>query len=462
MSRKTLNNLGGYAAALGAALAAIVVLLSQGWAFGAATAAGLEAETMSLASGSGGRFADGAASGGSALLIHSNATASKGVTAPNAGRIVVRARGDQCDGAPRMVVRVGATRVLSRLVTAETWTDHAVSIAPASGAQTVRISFINDRRTSYCDRNLRVDKVSFGAAPAPEPVSDVFEGTRLYVEPSSDARRQADAWRFSRPEDARQMDKIAAGADADWFGDWSGDVRAAVDARVTAITNAGALPVLVAYNIPNRDCSGQSAGGASSPEAYKQWIRAFADGIRGRKAAVVIEPDAIALTGCLTEVDKATRLALIKDAVDVLEAEGNIATYVDAGHPSWVPAAEMAARLKEAGVGPADGFSLNVSNFRTTASNVAYGKDLSSKVGGDHFVIDTARNGLGPSPDDEWCNPSGRALGERPGPDTADPLVDAYLWVKPPGESDGSCNGGPPAGRWWPEYALGLAQRAAY
>ena len=466
MSRKTLSNLGGYAAALGAALAATVVLLSQGWAFGAATAAGFEAETMSLASGSGGRFADGAASGGSAMLIHSNATASKGATLSNADRLLVRARGDQCDGAPRMVVRVGTTQVLTKLDTTRTWTDQAVSIAPVSGAQTVRISYTNDRRTNYCDRNLRVDKVSFGVAPAPRPSpapgSEAFEGTKLYVDPGSDAGRQADAWRSSRPEDAQQMDKIAAGADADWFGDWSGDVRAAVDARVTTITNAGALPVLVAYNVPNRDCSGQSAGGAPSSEAYKQWIRAFADGIGSRKAAVVIEPDAVSLTGCLTEAAKATRLALIKDAVNVLEAEGNVATYVDAGHPSWVLAAEMATRLKEAGVGPADGFSLNVSNFRTTASNVAYGKDLSSEVGGDHFVIDTARNGLGPSPNDEWCNPSGRGLGERPGPDTADPLVDAYLWVKPPGESDGSCNGGPPAGQWWPEYALGLAQRAAY
>lgn len=421
---------------------------------------------MSLATGSGGAFADGAASVGSALLIHSNATAGKAVTAPNAGRLVVRARGDQCDGAPRMVVRVGATRVLSRLVAARTWADHAVSIAPASGARTVRISFTNDRRTDRCDRNLRVDRVTFGVAPAPAPSpapgSDVFEGTGLYVDPSSDARRQADAWRSSRPEDARQMDKIAAGSDADWFGDWNGDVRAAVDARMTTITEAGALPVLVAYNVPDRDCSGQSAGGAPSPEEYRRWIRSFAAGIGGRKAVVVVEPDAVALTGCLTEADKATRLALIEDAVNVLEAEGGVATYVDAGHSGWVPAAEMAARLKEAGIGPANGFSLNVSNFRTTASNVAYGKDLSSRVGGDHFVVDTARNGLGPSPDGEWCNPSGRALGERPGPGTADPLVDAYLWVKPPGESDGSCNGGPPAGRWWPEYALSLAQRAAY
>ena len=603
MSRRVLNNLGGYGAAtLAVVLAAIAILLSQGWAFGAATTASFEAETMSLAAGSGGSFSDQSASAGSGLLIQTNATALKSVTTTKADRLVVRARGDQCVGAPRMVVKVGNTQVLSKAVSATTWTDYPVSIAPVSGAQTVRISFTNDRRTSSCDRNLRVDKVSFvsstapapepsptveaealalpsgsgevfsdggasagsallmwsnaeatkrvsapaagglvvrargdqcegapkmtvkvdgvqvlskevpeagwtdhaapinlsrgehdvavaftndqagascdrnlrvdkitfGAAPSTEPApspttgSDVFEGMRLYVDPDSDAKRQADAWRTSRPEDAKQMDKIAAGADADWFGDWSGDIRAAVDARVTKITEAGALPVLVVYDIPNRDCSGYSAGGASSPEAYKTWIRAFADGIEGRKVAVVIEPDAVALTNCLSETEKATRFALLKDAVNVLEAQGKTATYVDAGHVSWIPAAEMSSRLTDSGIAAADGFSLNVSNFRTTPESTSYGKDVSSRIGGKHFVIDTARNGLGPSPDNQWCNPSGRALGEKPGAATADPLVDAYLWIKPPGESDGSCNGGPSAGQWWPEYALGLAQRAAY
>jgi cellulase/cellobiase CelA1 len=38
----------------------------------------------------------------------------------------------------------------------------------------------------------------------------------------------------------------------------------------------------------------------------------------------------------------------------------------------------------------------------------------------------------------------------------------SYFWIKRPGESDGTCNGGPPAGQWWADYALGLAQRAAY
>jgi hypothetical protein len=75
-----------------------------------------------------------------------------------------------------------------------------------------------------------------------------------------------------------------------------------------------------------------------------------------------------------------------------------------------------------------------------------------------HFVIDTSRNGLGPDPGGEWCNPPGRALGQVPGTAT-DYRLDWNLWIKRPGESDVTCNGGPRAGAFWTSYAVGLAQR---
>jgi endoglucanase len=83
-------------------------------------------------------------------------------------------------------------------------------------------------------------------------------------------------------------------------------------------------------------------------------------------------------------------------------------------------------------------------------------------VGGKHFVIDSGRNGLGPDTSGEWCNPAGRALGIRPTTNTGVAGLDAFLWIKTPGESDGACNGAPAAGQWWADYALGLAERAAY
>ena len=64
--------------------------------------------------------------------------------------------------------------------------------------------------------------------------------------------------------------------------------------------------------------------------------------------------------------------------------------------------------------------------------------------------------------EDNWCNPPGRALGSPPTTQTADPSCDAYLWLKKPGESDGSCNGGPKAGLWYNERALELSRNAKF
>jgi endoglucanase len=86
-----------------------------------------------------------------------------------------------------------------------------------------------------------------------------------------------------------------------------------------------------------------------------------------------------------------------------------------------------------------------------------YGDELSAATGGKHFVIDTSRNGQGSN--GEWCNALGRSVGELPRMIHSSKL-DAYLWIKYPGESDGTCNGGPSAGQWWADYALNLIAKA--
>ena len=119
----------------------------------------------------------------------------------------------------------------------------------------------------------------------------------------------------------------------------------------------------------------------------------------------------------------------------------------------------MAESMRSAG-GRGSGFALNVRLHRDAEPPLRRG-DLSLFQGA-HFVVDTSRNGNGPTADFQWCNPDGRALGKPPTTDTGNRLVDAFLWIKRPGESDGTCNGGPKAGAWWPEQALGLAQRARF
>lgn len=303
--------------------------------------------------------------------------------------------------------------------------------------------------------------VALNADPPPRdlPAANPVAGAAFYVDPASAARRQADAWRASRPGDAALIERIASQPQAVWFGEWSGDVRRAVSSAVSDAARNGALPVLVAYNIPQRDCGGLSGGGGATAEAYRRWISAFADGIGGRRALVVLEPDALPMLDCLSPANQETRVALLRHAVSVLKATG-AAVYLDAGHARWHSADEAAARLRRAGVADAAGFSLNVSNFVATDENARYADELSRRLGGKGAVIDTGRNGLGPAPGDPWCNPDGRALGAPPTTETGRASVHAHLWIKRPGESDGACNGGPAAGQWWGEYALGLARRA--
>jgi len=264
----------------------------------------------------------------------------------------------------------------------------------------------------------------------------------FYANPDSNAERQARKYeKQGRPEAARLMYSLSRVPQAFWLtGGSPREVRNQTDRIVDAATQAQATPVLVAYNVPGRDCGGYSAGGARD---YQRWIKGFANGIKDRQAVVIVEPDALA-SGCGARH--------IKRALTRLHRLPNAAIYVDAGHSHWQPAARMAKRLRRVG---ARAFSLNVSNFRATDELIAYG----TKIGIGHFVIDTSRNGQGPR-GTRWCNPPGRGLGQPPTTETGNPLVDAFLWIKVPGESDGECGKAPKAGRWWPRYALGLARRA--
>ena len=302
-----------------------------------------------------------------------------------------------------------------------------------------------------------IGPVSMGAARSGDPIS----GVSLYTDPNSTAANQAQQWASSNPAGAALMMKIATEPVGKWFGGWNSNIQADTAAYVNAAASSNSVPVLIAYNIPFRDCGGFSAGGATTPDAYNAWISGMAQGIGSHKAVVVLEPDGLANMDCLSQSDQTARFAMLQNAVKTLKANSGTSVYIDAGNSNWISAADMAPRLQKAGIAQADGYALNVSNFYATSDLTSFGDTLSPLVGNKHFVIDTSRNGNGPN-GSEWCNPAGRALGQRPTAQTGNSLVDAFLWLKTPGESDGNCNGGPSAGVWWPDYAVGLAQRAAY
>lgn len=290
---------------------------------------------------------------------------------------------------------------------------------------------------------------------------DAGPGQRLWVNPDNTAVAGAAALDAAGRGDEAALvrGRIATKSTARWFAADYPALEVDVRGVVTRARDAGAVPVLVTYFIPSRDCGGYSGGGAGSADQYRGWIERLAAGIGRERAIVVLEPDALPHTvqDCATVAGE--RYALLNFAVDRLTALPGTRVYLDAGNASWIrDAAVMAEALEDAGVRRVDGFALNTANFVSTPDTVAYGRAVSDRIGEMPFVIDTSRNGNGALGEDResWCNPPGRALGEEPTLDTGLERVDAFLWVKQPGDSDGQCRGGPPAGTWWPQGAVDL------
>jgi endoglucanase len=387
-------------------------------------------------------------------------------------------------------------------------------------------------------------------------------GTRFFVPPPNPAavEQGIDLLRQGRPADAARLAEMVTTPQAVWVTKGTpNDARRAVAKALGLATAQHAVAVLVAYNIPGRDCGGFSAGGAVTTADYKAWIDGFAAGIGKRKAVVILEPDGLGLipSACNGGAGEPgftddARFEEINYAVDALERQPNAIVYLDATHSAWLNVHDAATRLLQGGVQRAQGFFLNVSNFQFTPNSVQYGTWISKCIaritatprnddcpdqywnggphpakiadllgewtgvalsrygvwsddsdvpelnssgentryadttGTTHFVVDTSRNGLGPwqfpgaYPNDgvaqDWCNPPGRGLGSRPAaaPVAGNPLVDAHLWIKIPGESDGQCTRGtagpadpewgltdPVAGGWFPQQALELARLAS-
>jgi endoglucanase len=301
-----------------------------------------------------------------------------------------------------------------------------------------------------------------------------------------------------------------------------------VQRRVAAVVNRATsnkqVPVLVPYNLPFRDCQQYSSGGAANTADYQAWIDAVAAGIGQQRAIVILEPDSLGIIPHYTslaglkewcqpkELDAtaaAQRFAQLNHAVDQLARLPNARVYLDGTHSHWLSVDDAADRLLRAGVLRTSGFFLNVSNYYATDELVRYGVNVSqcihqvasapnihreqtlknctnTKASANvndhvHFVIDTSRNSRGAwtapvgkyTDPQSWCNPPGRGLGERPTLQTSHPLLDAMLWIKVPGESDGECTRGtkgpadpernlrnPPAGKWFKEQAAELLDLA--
>jgi len=294
------------------------------------------------------------------------------------------------------------------------------------------------------------------ATPTAKTSAELYPGGP-FLDPRSEAMVAEEALLAAGETDkADKIAEISGQPTAIWLGEWltAEKMPGIIGQYIAEAEAAGTTLVFVAYAIPNRDCGGHSAGGLDYDE-YGAWARALAQQLAGTGAVMIVEPDSLAMLfneRCAGEEER--RLPLIREAVDAFTAAG-LTSYLDAGNNNWIPEKRMAEMLTKAGVAGARGFFTNVSNFYRVDEEREYGEALSALIGGKRFVTDVSRNGNGWKGD--WCNPTGAALGQPPVVTTSESThLDALLWIKHPGVSDGACNGGPKAGQWWEQYALDL------
>jgi endoglucanase len=234
------------------------------------------------------------------------------------------------------------------------------------------------------------------ASAAGEAIPD---DTTFYVpqlQHYQDALRQVADLRSSGDRDgARAISEMIRTPQAVWLT--SGSPKE-VEQQARQVTHRaagrGEVPVLVAYDIPFRDCAQYSAGGATTAAEYEAWVDGIARGIGDRDAVVLLEPDGLGIIPWYTplgasspewcqpgEADAdsaaAERFAMLNYAVDALGENDGTAVYLDGTHSAWLSVGDISDRLAKAGVARADGFFLNVSNYQRTAQSVSYGSWIS-------------------------------------------------------------------------------------
>ena len=225
----------------------------------------------------------------------------------------------------------------------------------------------------------------------------------------------------------------------------------------------GSVVQLSTYSLVHGGCGYTANPGFA--QRYRHWIDLLADGIGNFKVVMYLEVDSVITSGCLNGYQRHIRLVdELNYAIQRLERQPHVVVYVDAGAADAINPNTTARWLGQAGVKQANGFFLNATHFDWTSREIYYGQQISKRLGGVHFVVDTHGGGRGPlAPPDRvhqgnevLCNPGGRGLGPL-GTSTGYMWVDAFSWFDGPGRSGGKCvPGAPGTAVFWPAYAAML------
>ena len=366
-----------------------------------------------------------------------------------------------------------------------------------------------------------VGSMSQAGAKSKGSSTNPFKDVAFFLNPAYTENVEATAKR--NPDMADAIRKVATYPTAVWLDriaavqnlkGWLDEAKKQQDA-----SGKPTLTVVVVYDLPNRDCSAEASAGELkvAENGLARYKGEFIDPITAefkahpdQPIAVVLEPDSLAnlATNMSIPMCQEARPAYKDGVVYAIQqfALPNVSVYLDGAHAGWLGWDDNRAKIGRifksvlsdaGGPGMIRGFALNIANY-THLSNrdgavleptnpcpneLTYAKILRKTLEmygfKDHgFIIDTSRNGKGHirAKWGSWCNVHGAGIGERPRADP-EPGIDAYFWIKPPGESDGvadpkaprydpMCGGpdstpdAPQAGQWFESYFLDLVRNA--
>jgi len=253
--------------------------------------------------------------------------------------------------------------------------------------------------------------------------------------------------------------------------------------------NAGSstvLTVFVVYDLPGRDCHALASNGEllANDSDFARYKTEYIDVIEGhlkkyksQPVVLVVEPDSLANMVTNLENTPACRDSekyYMDGHAYLIKKFGqlpHVAMYLDIGHAFWLgwddnreKAGTVYKKVIQSGSpGKVRGFASNVANYTPWEDpTLSRGPDTewnpcpdekryieamykdfkAAGIASVYFIDDTSRNGhkTDRTHPGEWCNQTGVGIGARPqaNPISGMDYLDAFYWVKPLGESDGT------------------------
>ncbi len=288
--------------------------------------------------------------------------------------------------------------------------------------------------------------------------------------------QQAHAPEIAANPQARALAKIADQPEANRFSLYSmGGGPGAIYGQVHKIVcdnmaaDPGTVPIFTTYFLYQAGYCETSGEILAHRHTFERQINEMARGIGRRPAVMLLELDAVGASKCMQHNGALSAWeADMRYELNKMAALPHTVVYMEAGYADSNDPRYTARVLNAVGIRKIRGFWTNDTHEDWTINEVHWGERVSRLTHGAHFIVNTATNGQGPlvpanrvrDGNEVLCNPPGRGIGPLPQVGPGYPNVDAFLWTAPPGNSSGGCNGGPPAGTFWPAKAMAMSALA--